>query len=243
MTEKPTLFLLPGLLCDETVWRHQMEHLSDMARVVVPDYRDCDALAAMADQVLEQAPARFAVAGHSMGGRVALEIMRKARERVTRLALLDTATHPTAESEYEKRLGWVDLARREGMGALVDVWLPPMVHPDRRDDGELMQPLRAMVEGYTPDQFAGEIRALLERPDATPVLDTITCPTLVLCGRQDAWSTLEIHEKMAAAIAGSHLEVIEDCGHFSPIERPRAVTEALRAWLGAAQESSFQRPS
>lgn len=234
MTDKPTLFLLPGLLCDATVWRHQVEHLADVARVVVPDYRDCDRLAAMADRVLERAPECFAVAGHSMGGRVALEIMRKAGARVSHLALLDTAVHPTAESEYDKRLGWVDLARREGMGALVEVWLPPMVHPDRLDDTGLMQPLRAMVESFTPDQFAGEIHALLERPDATPVLATIDCPTLVLCGRQDAWSTLAIHEQMAAAITGSRLEVIEDCGHFAPIERPEAVTRALRSWLTGA---------
>ena len=164
---------------------------------------------------------------------MALEIMRAAGDRVTRLALLDTATHPTAESEYAKRLGWVDLAREQGMTALVETWLPPMVHPDRLGDEELMRPLRAMVEGYTPGQFAGEIRALLERPDATPVLAGITCPTLVLCGRQDAWSTLETHEKIAAAIAGSQLVVIEDCGHFAPIERPQAVTSALRHWLSA----------
>ena len=233
MPDKPVLYLLPGLLCDATVWRHQAEHLADLAGVRVPDYRDCDSLTAMAGHVLNDAPESFAVAGHSMGGRVALEIMRAAGDRVTRLALLDTATHPTAESEYAKRLGWVDLAREQGMTALVETWLPPMVHPDRLGDEELMRPLRAMVEGYTPGQFAGEIRALLERPDATPVLAGITCPTLVLCGRQDAWSTLETHEKIAAAIAGSQLVVIEDCGHFAPIERPQAVTGALRHWLSA----------
>jgi len=233
MNETPTLFLLPGLLCDGTVWRHQMEHLSDVVEIRVPDYRDCDSLTAMADLVLEDAPERFAVAGHSMGGRVALEIMRKAGGRVSHLALIDTATGPTRDSEYPKRLGWVDLARTRGMAALTDVWLPPMVHPERIGDAALMQPLRAMVERYTPDQFAGEIRALLERPDATPVLASVTCPTLVLCGRQDAWSTLEIHEKILAGLVNAEvrLEVIEDCGHFAPIERPQAVTAALRRWL------------
>jgi pimeloyl-ACP methyl ester carboxylesterase len=233
MTDKPVLYLLPGLLCDATVWRHQVDHLVDLAEVRVPDYRDCDSLTAMAEHVLNDAPECFAVAGHSMGGRVALEIVRKARERVTHLALLDTATHPTAESEYAKRLGWVDLARREGMTALEEVWLPPMVHPDRLGDADLMQPLKAMVESYTPEQFAGEIHALLERPDATPVLAAITCPTLVLCGREDAWSTLEGHRKIAAAIAGSRMLVIEHCGHFAPIEQPEAVTGALRDWLSA----------
>jgi pimeloyl-ACP methyl ester carboxylesterase len=231
MAEKPALYLLPGLLCDETVWRHQVQHLADIADVTVADYRDCDAIPDMAARVLGQAPARFAVAGHSLGGRVALEIMRAAPERVTRLALLDTATGPTQHSEYEKRTGWVELARKEGMAALVQAWLPPMVHPDRITDEQLMQPLAAMIQGYTLEQFAGEIRALLQRPDATPVLAGIRCPTLVLCGRQDSWSTLEGHKKIAAAIPGSRLVVIEDCGHMSPIEQPEAVTSALYDWL------------
>lgn len=235
MTEIPTLYLLPGLLCDETVWRHQMEHLAGIAEVRVPDYRDCDSLVAMADRVLDDAPQRFAVAGHSMGGRVALELMRKAAGRVSHLALLDTATGPTQDSEYPKRLGWVDLARTRGMPALTDAWLPPMVHPDRLGDAALMQSLRDMVEAYTPEQFAGEIQALLERPDATPVLASVTCPTLVLCGRQDAWSTLAIHEKIMAGLVNAkvRLEVIEDCGHFAPVERPQAVTAALRRWLAS----------
>ena len=134
----------------------------------------------------------------------------------------------------EKRTGWVELARREGMVALVQAWLPPMVHPDRIIDEQLMQPLAAMIQGYTLEQFAGEIRALLQRPDATPVLASIRCPTLVLCGRQDSWSTLEGHEKIAAAIRGSRLVIIEACGHMSPIEQPQAVTSALRDWLHSA---------
>ena len=234
MTEKPALYLLPGLLCDETVWRHQAQHLADVADVTVADYRDCDAIPDMAARVLEQAPPRFAIAGHSLGGRVALEILRAAPERVTHLALLDTATGPARDSEYEKRMGWVELARREGMAALVEAWLPPMVHPDRIGDEQLMQPLAAMIQTYTLEQFAGEIKALLQRPDATPLLSGISCTTLVLCGRQDSWSTLEGHKEIAAAIHGSRLVIIEGCGHMSPIEQPEAVTRALRDWLCSA---------
>ena len=125
MADKAALYLLPGLLCDETVWRHQVDHLSAIAAVTVPDYRDCDAIPDMAARVLEQAPSRFAVAGHSLGGRVALEIVRAAPERVTRLALLDTATGPARDSEYEKSTGWVELARTDQLrrfdGLLVPV--------------------------------------------------------------------------------------------------------------------------
>lgn len=231
MTEKSTLYLLPGLLCDKTVWRHQMDHLSDLAHVSVPDYRDCDSITAMAESVLADTPASFAVAGHSMGGRVALELFRLAGERITRIALLDSATGPAAADEEEKRMGWVELAREEGMAALADTWLPPMVHPDRLEDRVLMETLKTMIEHFTPDQFHGEIRALLARPDATPLLARIRCPALVLCGRQDSWRSPESHAEMAAAIPGAQFEIVEDCGHMAPIEKPAEVTAALRRWF------------
>lgn len=231
MTEQTELYLLPGLLCDETVWRHQIDHLSDLARISVPDYRDCDSITAMAETVLADAPDSFTVAGHSMGGRVALELFRLAGERVTRIALLDSATGPAAAGEEEKRMGWVELAREEGMAALADTWLPPMIHPDRREDPVFMDSLKTMIGRFTPDQFHGEIRALLERPDATSLLARIHCPALVLCGRQDSWRSPESHAEMAAAIPGAQFEIVEDCGHMAPVEKPEVVTAALRRWL------------
>src|SRR5215468_7474810 len=140
---KPTLVLLPGLLCDETVWAHQVAALSPIADVRVADFRGFDSITAMAQAVLAQAPQRFALAGHSMGARVALEVVRLAPARVERLALLDTGTHPLRPDETEKRQVLVDLAIREGMAALAARWLPPMVHPDRLADEALMAPLRA----------------------------------------------------------------------------------------------------
>ncbi|MEX2524795.1 MAG: alpha/beta hydrolase [Gammaproteobacteria bacterium] len=231
MTEKQTLYLLPGLLSDDTVWRHQMDHLSDLAHVVVPDYRNCDSITAMAESVLAGAPDSFAVAGHSMGGRVALELFRLAQDRISRIALLDSATGPAAAGEEEKRMGWVKLAREEGMAALADTWLPPMVHPDRHDDDAFMQELTNMIGRFTPEQFHGEIRALLNRPDATPLLGRIHCSALVLCGRQDNWCSPGSHAEMAAAIPGAEFEIVEDCGHMAPVEKPEEVTAALRRWL------------
>ena len=230
---KPALYLLSGLLCDETIWRYQVDALSDQYNVRVPDYRDCDSIAAMAEVVLNGAPESFAVAGHSMGGRVALEVVRQKNRSVTHLALLDTAAGPAAETEYEKRMAWVRLAEEKGMKALADVWLPPMLHPDRVHDKILVQELEAMIQDFTPAQFTGEIRALLERPDATPVLGQIDCPTLVLCGRQDAWRTVEQHAELALMIPNATFEVVEDCGHMSTIERPDDVTTRLRRFLNS----------
>lgn len=228
---KPTLILLPGLLCDETVWAHQVTALAPLAEIRVADFRGFDSLTAMARAVLATAPARLALAGHSMGARVAIEIVRLAPERVARLALLDTGTHPLHAGEAEKRQVLVDLADRDGMAALAARWLPPMVHPDRVSDETLMQPLRAMVLRMTPAIHARQIKALLTRPDAEAVLATIRCPVLVGVGRQDAWSPLAQHEAIVAAVPQAKLVVFENSGHMAPIEAPEAVTAALRGWL------------
>jgi pimeloyl-ACP methyl ester carboxylesterase len=234
MPERPVLYLLPGLLCDEVTWAHQVEGLADLAEVRVPSFYGFDSLAAMAASVLAGAPDRFAVAGHSMGARVALELIRTAPERVERLALLDTGTHPVREGEPEKRQELVDLAFREGMAALAARWLPPMVHPDApRRDKALLETLTAMVCRATPEIFTGQVRALLGRPDADPLLPSIKCPTLVGVGRQDAWSPVSQHEPIAAAIPGATLVIFEDSGHMAPMEAPQAVTGALRTWLRA----------
>lgn len=231
MNSKPTLFLLPGLLCDETVWHGQIEGLADTVQPRAVTYKDARSISAMAEAVLADAPARFAVAGHSMGGRVALEVFRQVPERVTGLALLDSATDGPKDGEREKRMRWVEMARQDGMEALVREWLPPMVHPDRLDNESLMTPLADMVRRFTAEQFAGQIEALLTRPDATPLLSQIACPALVLCGRQDAWRAAEEHEKMAAMIPGAAFDIIEACGHMAPIERPEDVNASLRRWL------------
>jgi pimeloyl-ACP methyl ester carboxylesterase len=231
MTAKPTLILLPGLLCDATVWEPQVTALAPLAEIRVANFRGFDSITAMAQAVLAAAPARFALAGHSMGARAALEVVRLAPERVERLALLDTGTHPLRAGEAENRQELVDLANRDGMAALVARWLPPMVHPDRLADEPLMAKLRAMVERMSPAIHASQIKALLERPDAEAVLPTIRCPVLVGVGRQDAWSPPSQHEAIVAAVPHAKLVVFENSGHMAPIEAPEAVTAALREWL------------
>ena len=165
-------------------------------------------LGAMAERVLATAPATFALAGHSMGGRVALEIMRRAPQRVERIALLDTGWRAlpagsAGEDERAARYALLAIAREQGMRAMGRVWVQRMVHPARLADDGLMDAILDMIERQTPDQFAAQIEALLARPDAGAVLRAIRCPTLVLCGRQDAWSPLAQHEEMAAMIPGA----------------------------------------
>ncbi len=231
--------LLPGLLCDASVWAHQAAALAPHADVAIADFSSQDSLIAMAQAALALREGPIVVIGHSMGARVAFEMVRLAPQRVVRLAVLDTGAHPRREGEEASRQALLDLADEKGMGALADRWLPPMVHEARVGDAALMEPLRAMVMRATPAQHHRQIKALLERPDARPLLPTIACPTLVMVGRQDRWSPLAQHEEIAAAIPGARLVVIEDSGHMCTVEQPGQVTNALLAWLELpAQEGS-----
>jgi pimeloyl-ACP methyl ester carboxylesterase len=232
---RPALLLLPGLLCDRDVWAGQIAAL-DGAVCIVPQYHDLDSIVAMAQRVLDEAPPRFALAGHSMGGRVALEVVRAAPERISHLALLDTgyearkAGEP-GEQEARQRRHLVELARSLGMRAMGAEWVRGMVHPARLADDALIGRVLAMIERHTPEGHSAQIRALLERPDASDVLPQIRCPTLIACGREDAWSPLARHQVMAALIPNSRLVAIERCGHMSTMEQPAAVTAAMRDWL------------
>lgn len=235
MNSDHPLLLLPGLLCDRAAWAVTAARLPQRD-CRVPSWGMLDTIEAMAEHVLATvAEPRFALAGHSMGGRIALEVARRAPQRVTHLALLDTGYQalPQGEAAEKERAGRMALlarAQTEGMRAMGAVWATGMVHPDQLGTA-LFDSILDMIERSNPRQFAAQIHALLGRPEATPQLGRIACPTLVLCGRQDDWSPLARHEEMARMIPGAVLEVIEDSGHMSTMERPQAVADALSRWL------------
>jgi pimeloyl-ACP methyl ester carboxylesterase len=231
------IVFLPGLLCDRAVWEAQIAAFSDRYDCIVADYGAADSLSAMAKSTLESAPTRFSLIGHSMGGRVALEMMRAAPHRITTLALLDTGYQArpegeTGEAEARNRYRLLDIASSQGMRVMGRQWVRDMIHPGRLHDSALLESILAMIERKTPEIFAAQIRALLNRPSAEAVVRAIRCPTLVLCGRQDGWSPLSRHEQMASMITGSTLAAIEDSGHMVSMERPESVTARLEGWLG-----------
>lgn len=233
---KPVLILCPGLMCDAAVWAPQLPALSATHDCIVMDYGLRSSLGDMARQVLEMAPpGSFALAGHSMGGRVALEVLRLAPQRVSHLALLDTGISPLAVGEpgaKEKagRLGLVAMAKEQGMRAMGRQWLANMVHPDVLGTA-LFDAILDMLERSSPAQFAAQTQALLARPDATVVLPTISGSTLVLTGEQDLWSPPAQHAAITHAINGAVLEVIGHSGHMTTLEQPEAVTNAMARWL------------
>ena len=226
-----TLLLLSGLLCDETVWVDAARVLKSAADVRIVSFQGIDSIQAMAGHVLRMAPQRFLVAGHSMGGRVALEIFRQAKERVLGLALLNTGVHPLRAGEIESRGRLVKLARERGMSAVAADWLPPMMGASPARVTEVMPKLQAMVERQTVESFSAQTKALIERPDAVLVLPTIEVPTLLASGTADTWSPLMQHEEIRRQISEATLVAIEDAGHMAPAEQPHAVAAAMRAWM------------
>lgn len=227
---KPTLILLPGLLNDRDLWRHQ-DSLSDMATVVVGDTTCDDNLQAIAYRVLEAAPSRFSLAGLSMGGYVAQEIMRQAPQRVERLALVNTTARADLPQQTETRKALIEQTRAGGFDQVMPGLLPIMLHPDHVTDPEISSRAIAMARRVGPDAFVRQQTAIMNRPDGREDLRRITCPALVIGGRQDVLTPPNLAGDMANAIPQGRLVIIEDCGHLSPIEQPHAVSAVLRYWL------------
>jgi pimeloyl-ACP methyl ester carboxylesterase len=230
---KQPLVLLPGLLCDAALWKPQLSDLADIADYFLADLTEYETMKDMAASVLRDSPWKdFALAGLSMGGYVAQEIMRQAPQRVTRLALLDTRSRPEHAEETERRHQFMKLAQAERVFTPVtNRMLPLMLHESRVKDAALVTIIREMAERTGIEGYIRQQKAIIARPDFRPLLPSIRCPTLVLCGRQDRLTPIENSEELAQAIPKSKLVVVEECGHLSTLERPAEVNRATRKWL------------
>jgi pimeloyl-ACP methyl ester carboxylesterase len=230
---KQTLVLLPGLLNTRRLFDHQIAGLGDLVDIMVPELYGHDSLDAMADAVLAAAPATFALAGFSMGGYVAFEILRRAAHRVERLALIDTQATPDTPEVSARRRGFIEQTRIGRFHGVQPSLLPTIIHPARLKDTAIIQPILDMAQEVGADGFVREQNAIMARPDSRPLLVEIAVPTVVIVGRQDQATPLPRAQEMAADIANARLVVIEECGHMSPLEKPGEVTNALRRWLTA----------
>lgn len=228
---KTPLVLLPGLLNDRRLFEHQIRALADIAEPSLGDLTGADSVADLARQVLASAPAeRFALAGLSMGGYVAFEIMRQAPARVIGLALLDTTARPDTPEATENRHRLIKLSATD-FRAVTRALLPRLLHPAHQADSAMTGTVHTMADSVGRAAFVSQQTAIMNRPDSRPHLAQIRCPTLVLCGREDVITPVEIHTEMAAGIPAAMLEIIEACGHLSALEQPARVTAALRTWL------------
>lgn len=229
--KRQPLVLLPGLGCDGELWAAQVEGLSDIAEVTVGDTLQDDSLPAMARRILAAAPDRFALAGLSMGGYLAFEIMRQAPERVTRLALCDTsAAADTADNKAFRGAVIAEVQSGKDYAELSRASLPRLIAPDAA--ARVAEAVVAMAVRVGPEVYIRQQRAIMARPDSHDLLPGIAVRTLVLVGERDILTPPAAAEGMASVIPGAALAIIPGSGHLTPMERPEAVTRHLRAWLG-----------
>ena len=225
------LFLLPGLLEDADAFEEAIGGLKDIATTRVADLTRAETMPELARAALEQAPpGTFALAGHSMGGYVALEIMRQAPQRVSRLALLNTNARPDSPESTENRKRLMALADRD-FEAVVTTLLPKLMTEEHLRDPVLTGIIGAMALATGKEAFKRQERAIIGRIDSRPHLKQIRCPTLVLAARDDQLMPVEVLKEMADAIPGARLAIVEDCGHMASIEQPAEVTRLLREWI------------
>lgn len=229
-TEK-NLVLLSGLLCDKTVWQDIEKNLEDIVNIYIVSFKGCDSIESMAKKVLDLVPMEFSLIGHSMGARVAVEIMNIAPRRVEKLALFNTGIHTVSPKEIEGRQKLLDIAENEGMKSLMESWLPPMMSKEGLKNKELMEKLESMVLSYSVKDYFKQIYALINRPNAQEILSSINIPTLLLSGTEDKWSPISQHEEMQKYIKNSKLEIIKDAGHMAPCEFPNEVSSVIRKWF------------
>jgi pimeloyl-ACP methyl ester carboxylesterase len=225
------LVLIPGLTCTARLYAEQVPALWQFGPVTVADHRRDDSMAAIARRILAAAPPRFALAGLSMGGYVAFEIMRQAPGRVAKLALLDTGARADVPEQTERRRVLMAMAEAGRFAEIPELAFPLYVHRDRRGDESLKRIVFDMAAATGLAAYLRQQQAILSRPDSRPGLAAIACATLVLVGEGDEATPPELAREIAAGISGSRLAIIPDSGHLSTLEQPAAVTHALVEWL------------
>jgi pimeloyl-ACP methyl ester carboxylesterase len=225
------IILIPGLNCSARLYAEQIPVLWQFGPITAADHRRDDSIAAIARRILAGAPPRFALAGLSMGGYIAFEVVRQAPGRVAKLALLDTGPGAEVPERTAQRKPLIELARQGRFGEVAEDQFPWLVHRKRHGDAKLKAAVRAMNEETGPEAYIRQQHAIMARPDSRPGLKAIACPTLVLVGDDDRLTPPALSHEMAAAIPGARLVVVPDSGHLSTMEQPDAVNHALIEWM------------
>jgi len=222
---KIPLILVSGLLCNELVWSHQIKNLKDLALIeaISPNQ---DTPQKMVEDILKNAPAQFALAGHSMGGWLCLEVMRQAPERVTHLCLLNTTAKPDTLAKKAKRKELIHRVENGQFSDVVEELVDSFIF-----DTSSKEKVKKMLQNSGKQDFINEENSMLQREECLSILPTIHCPTLVVHAEKDKIFTLEDHQELASNIVKSKLSILKDCGHMSTMEKPKAITSLMRLWL------------
>ena len=233
MAEPLPIVLVPGLLTSPRLYANQLPALWQHGPVTIAATTHDDTITAIAGRLLAHAPARFALAGLSMGGYVCFEVLRQAPERVARLALLDTTARPDTPELTQRRQAQIALARSGRLAEVADQQFPLLIHPSRHDDAAVRGLVRLMASETGAEAFIRQQQAIIGRVDSRPGLGAIGCPTLVLVGDSDQLTPPELSAELADGIPEARLVVVAGSGHLTPLDQPEEVTKALVAWLQA----------
>ena len=225
------ILLVPGLVSSPRIFAPVVPAMWRFGPVTVANHKRDDSIGAIARRILAEAPPRFALAGHSMGGYIAFEIMRQAPQRVAKLALINTQARPDTPEATARRRGQMARAQSGGYRAVLDELFPGFVHPSRREDSGLRQLVHDMGEDVGADAFVRQQTAVMGRADSRPTLTAIACPTLVLTGDEDNTIPNALSVEMADRIPGAKLTILPQCGHLPQVEQPQATADALVGWL------------
>lgn len=229
---KEKLVLIPGTLCDERLWMHQIEHLQDLVDPIVAEIKTENSIEKVASSILQQVEGEFSVAGLSMGGMVALEMMKQGGERVRKLALLDTNPYPPTPEQKESFQRNIDMCQAGDFEMVFSTFIfPNLLTKKGKENAELASIVESMASTIGPNSYINQLTALKNREGYVDILRNIQCLTLVLTGEQDVLCPVKLHQEMAEHIQDSKLVVVEDCGHLSSLEKKEDVTQAMREWL------------
>lgn len=225
------IVLVPGLNCSLRLYAPQLPALWQIGGVTVADHRRDDSIAGIARRILADAPPRFALAGLSMGGYIAFEIVRQAPSRVAGLALLDTSARPESPEQTLRRKAQIDMARSGRFDEISEQMFAVLSRPAGLGDASMQQIIRAMATDTGADAFIRQQSAIMGRADSRPTLACVRCPTLVVVGDEDKLTPPDLAVEIARGIPDARLEVIAECGHLSTLDQPERATALLDAWL------------
>ena len=225
------ILLVPGLASSPRIFAPLAPALWRFGPVTVANHIRDASMGAIARRILAEAPPRFALAGHSMGGYIAFEIMRQAPQRVAKLALINTQARPDTPEATARRRGQIARAQAGDYRAVLDELFAGFVHPSRREDASLRKFVHDMGDDVGPEAFVRQQTAVIGRADSRPSLAWIRCPTLVLSGDQDNTIPNSLSVEMADGIHHAKLIILPSCGHLPQVEQPQATADALVEWL------------
>ena len=225
------LAMIPGTLCDSSLFKHQIKHLSKLSHCSVVDTASSDKLEQVARNIIDQFKESFSIIGLSYGGIIAFEILRQAPEKVNKLILLNTTHKPPAVKTQEKMNRFLTMAKNGSFKSITaDHLKDAMIHPGHAKQSELRKLVMKMATNVGPESFENQVKAQLDRPDSTLLLKEIKCPTLLIAGKEDNVCPPELHEEMCQLIPNATLKILENCGHLSTIEQPDEVNQIIKDW-------------